>query len=213
MSLPLPSGPFRELLERVSPRWILRRMGERFSHGFIGLTGDLILQSAVCAVRSDLLLEDESSSDAVALLGRERVLDRDPLDTNATYRARVLGAWEAWEGAGAEPSLLAHLARIGLGDAVLLTDSYWTGDTDGGARRIWIILPEIEEGSDGEAEVRATFRIVQKFRAGEERLEDVIGIRTGGLWDYPGGGTWDDPPWSTGTWDGQEAVSYREDLA
>src|SRR5690606_24449771 len=128
---------------------------------------------------SNLLAEPESPYDAVLLVGSDRVMEAYPTDTVATHRARLLGAWEAWGRSGEETSLLDQVSRFGFPGALLITAAEWTGEVEGtGNRRIWIILQSISSGTKGEEEVRGVFRLVNKFRAGEERLEDVIGVRS-----------------------------------
>ncbi len=205
-----PYGPTRSLLERISPAWVTRYLGERLIQGVIGLLGDTLKESTMAASRSDLLAEPESPYDAVEAQGKDRVIERYPADTNATYRQRVLGAWTAWGQSGVTSALLDQVSRFGFPNALLKVPSDWDGANGYGSRKFWIILPSITEGSAGEDEVRAVFRLVNKFRAAEERVADVVGIRTGGYWGDGVGGTWGDG--IGGTWGDASAVSYRSDL-
>lgn len=212
MSTDQPTGPIRRLLSIHAPPWMRRDNGVRLVEGLLGLTGDSMLQAALCAMKSNLLAEPESPYDAVLLVGNDRVMEAYPTDTTATHRARLLGAWEAWGRSGEETSLLDQVSRFGFPNSLLITAVEWSGEVEGsGNRRIWVVLPQISSGSKGEEEVRGVYRLVNKFRAGEERLEDVIGVRSGRLWDFHPttgeAGTWNSP--GVATWGESQAVSYR----
>jgi hypothetical protein len=108
-----PPKTFRELVEAESPPWLLGELSGAFEGVILGLMADTIAEAMGAAVRMPWLLEPLSPPDVLPFIGSERRLPRYPGETEAQYRARLHGAWEAYEFAGDESSILGQLAKAG----------------------------------------------------------------------------------------------------
>lgn len=170
------SGPFRQLLRRFSPAWIIRTNGERFTQGMIGLVGDIILEAATSALTSSLLADPDSPSDAVTKVAADRRIDRYPTDTTETHRARTLGAWDVWSNPGTEQAMLDQIYLFGYPEAFLLAI------VDVAQPRKFFVIVGIEGDDDAPPAADLAveiFKIVNKFRAAEERADDVSIVTKG----------------------------------
>jgi hypothetical protein len=59
-------------------------------------------------------------SDALDAIGFDRGLPRAPAEADATYAARLLGAWEAWKYGGSHYGILRALAIAGYADMIIV---------------------------------------------------------------------------------------------
>lgn len=86
----------------------------------------------------------ECPDDGLARLGADADLERSPLDTAATYRARIAAAWDVWGWAGT-PRGYAHalsLTSAGIAGARFVAQYQWT-PPDGLTAlwsRFWVIV-------------------------------------------------------------------------
>lgn len=163
----MASFNFREYIDSISPPWLL---GDR-SSGFVGLTlatvGDLLCDGMRLALRMPWLRDDESPSDVLPLIGSERRLPGYPKETLPQYRARLIGAWEAYRFGGSVYAIESQLAASGYPHARV---TFFPG------------LP----GPNGESPYYSQFWIT--FPPGTHEATEV-----GALWDSF---TWDDgTPW------------------
>jgi hypothetical protein len=212
------TDPWRRFLLNYTPDWLLYNerlplpdFGERLTQGWLGLAGSILLETARGAVAA-ALLEDDAPDDAVAIKGRERTTDRYPEDTSATHAARIKTSWSTFGDAGTDAMMLEQLALIGHAVAYLI------GVTDDPARprRFYAMVSTEGDPSppDPEKRVRLIFRVLNKFRAGEERLVDATVLTAGRTWDlHPATGlphTWDSPGPGITTWDSSAGVTYRD---
>lgn len=169
------------LRDDLAPTWLRGPYG-RVLTATLGAAIDALVDATKQAVKARHVAT--APDDALEALGADRLLERYPIESNATYRARLAAAWDAWEFAGSKQGILAALAAAGYPDAQLFTwrdfapwaptphEAWWSA--------FWIDVPTHPFASDG-------------------------------LWSDPG--TWDDtvpghngaPP-GPGTWDSDATV-------
>lgn len=137
--------------------------------------------------------------DALRLLGEERGLRRYPGEPTATYRARVLAAWDYWRLAGTVPGVLATLEAAGYRAVVLEhfsdpdpehwaeftvivgplqplpTDAHWgDGNTWGGGKAWGFQLPAVPLASLTD--------LVREVKPAHARLRRLIWSPRGRYW-------------------------------
>jgi hypothetical protein len=100
-----------------APRWLRQGFGEPWLRG-IGDAKDEVEVALKDAVKARF--PSVCPVDALSRLGGERGIERGPRDTTDAYRARVKGAWDAWEWAGTPTGVLRALYWAGY-NATLLT--------------------------------------------------------------------------------------------
>lgn len=88
---------FREWQPTLQPAGLRGAWGERWAQS-LGDHKDAAVALAKEAVRARFV--GDAPSDALSLLGADRDLDRSPLDTATSYRARLAAAWDVWGWAG-----------------------------------------------------------------------------------------------------------------
>jgi len=101
-----------------APGWLLRPRGAAWLAASGGLRDDVLdrLKAAV-----SLRFATRAPADGLARLGDERVLERSTTDTDATYAARLVDAWNLWHYAGTPFGLLRALYDQGYTGAYLET--------------------------------------------------------------------------------------------
>lgn len=87
----------------------------------IGVAFDAMLGAAITASRIGKVAEPLRCASSLALIGTERRLPRYPGETLAEYASRLEGAWEAYQSAGSETTLIAQLAAFGLPNCTIAT--------------------------------------------------------------------------------------------
>ena len=179
----------------------------------VGLVGDVILESATAALVSSLLADESSPPDAVTKVAADRRIDRYPTDTTPTHRARTIDAWNVWENAGTEAAMLEQIVLFGY------PDTYIIGIIDVALPRRFFVVTTIENITGAPPPTQLVveiFNIVNKFRAGEERADDVTVMTAGRTFDiHPLTGlphTFDDPGPDIDTFDSSTGVTYRETI-
>jgi hypothetical protein len=186
--------------------------GERFVAGAIGMTFDLLAAWAVAAVKAKLLTNPEQPTDALSLIGTERLSPRYAADTEETYRARLLDAPHRFAQAGSEQAMLAELAAAGIA-ATFVYDPDWSWDGDDYWSRFWLVVAdhswtgprELGDGSilDGTwtlgssatpEQVDTIRKIVRRWKPLEWICSHVIIVFDETTWaaEQPNG-TWEDP--------------------
>lgn len=107
---------YRELVRLATRgvRTLARGFGERFVGVVHGVMSDLIAQGATEAIKSAWLTNEEQPDDALTLIGAERKLPGYPGETPAIYRGRLLRAWDDYQVAGDEDSIIGQLAAAGF---------------------------------------------------------------------------------------------------
>lgn len=114
-------GNWRTWINGLLPGWMQGNWGTRFT-GTLTLFAEAAAQGAGEALRAPWLKEETSPDDCLYLAGSECRMPRYPNETAATYRARLIGAWEAWEFAGDELAIEGQLHAAGFAGAYVTTD-------------------------------------------------------------------------------------------
>jgi hypothetical protein len=130
---------YRAWARDLVPTWLRGEWGGALVDTF-GFVFDLIQEANYEAGASSLLDAPTFPSDALPLIGSERQIERYPSESDATYKARVAGAWIAWPQAGTPGGLLSQLTA-GTFTATLkeMKDWNWDGDAANWSR-FWTII-------------------------------------------------------------------------
>jgi len=102
----------------LAPSWLRGRTGEAWLRAE-GDAKDAFMQRARYGVRARFI--SVAPSDALPAIGEERQLARGPTDTDATYAARLVAAWDLWLWAGTPTGILRALGVLGYWDVYLVT--------------------------------------------------------------------------------------------
>lgn len=102
----------------TGPAWLRARVGAAW-RGAVGALLDWYLDVAKQAVKARHV--QTSPEDGLAEIGRERSIERYPADTLATYRARLLLAWDLWQQGGTAAGIIAALNAAGFGSVAIYT--------------------------------------------------------------------------------------------
>lgn len=107
-------GSYRELMRSPenSPGWLLRPRGAAWLSA-VGVLKDGELERLKAAIK--LRFATKAPPDGLARLGEDRVIERGPTDTDATYAARLVDAWNSWKFGGTPFGLLTALREAGFG--------------------------------------------------------------------------------------------------
>ena len=133
---------FRSYLARISPPWLLQKVGSYFVGTALGLVADTLGEAARLAFIAPLIGRAESHDDALPYAGQARNMEQYPGETAAQYRARLLDAWNAWIEAGTKAGLLAQLSRFGYSTGALYEDRDWNRGPKPWWSQFWLFLPE-----------------------------------------------------------------------
>lgn len=108
---------YREYLERLLPGWMKGHWGARYIYP-LGLVLDAIMQATTDATKIRILTP-ETPDDALGELGRDSSLERYPVDTPATYLARLQRRFSTWKRAGSRPAVIEQLEAFGFQHATI----------------------------------------------------------------------------------------------
>ncbi len=136
-------GTFRDYVARVLPRPFSQRLSAGFFGVLAGLTGDLIAQGMSVAVRMPLLRDSESPDDVLPLIGDERGIPHYSAESLASYRARLIGAWDAYANIG-ESTIPAQFAAAGYPGVTITFDAAALGPNGEAApywSQFWVYFP------------------------------------------------------------------------
>jgi hypothetical protein len=136
----MPANFLSYTAEALSPTVLQGARGERLAGAF-ALMFDTLAETANEAVKARFLGSNTHPVDALPLIGQERMLPRYPVDSDASYRARLRDAWNAWTKAGTDVGIVAQLAAMGLTAYVREQniDWDWDGDTANWSR-FWVVI-------------------------------------------------------------------------
>ncbi len=134
----------------LPPPWLRGPWGRKLQK-VLGFAKDLLVSGAKLAVKS--AFPREAPADALPYIGTENNLERYPVDTDATYRARIAAPWSVWEYAGTTTGILAAYRAAGFtGDTkvwnTFAAPGWWGGAwpppvrVASGWSRFWVELPE-----------------------------------------------------------------------
>lgn len=122
--------------------WLRQQYGEAFTTGFLALLADVIEEAANQAMKARFVLSDTVPDDALPHIGENVQLERYPLDTIDTYKARLAEAFTIWSQAGTRQGVLAALAASGFPGAQLIEDHEWDRQPKPYWSQFWIVFPD-----------------------------------------------------------------------
>lgn len=111
-SAPATVTPFRDLMLRVTPKWLQGYRVLRLMYSF-GVMMDLLYEWAVDAIRRRFPGAD--SADSMSLIGRDRKISRGHVETAATYAARTLKWLDDHATRGGPYAMLSQLGAFWAG--------------------------------------------------------------------------------------------------
>jgi hypothetical protein len=172
---------------------------------------DAITQAKVAA---KIDLPSEAPDDALPSIGRDRVIERVPLESLDAYRARLTAAWEAWSWACTTRGVMTPILLAGLGAPTILTQRelprppnatwfarftvlftgrvVWDGTFTWDDSFTWdahAVAPI--ETMDVDAARASLRRLIGPWKSARDRVTSAIIARGAWLWDA--GDTWDSP--------------------
>jgi len=127
---------FRQYMIELAPPWLRGRWGEAWN-GTVGLAMDMVAEGAMQAVKARFI--KQAPADALPYAGTDRQIERAPGESDETYRARLLQAFETWQLAGTNKGILAALAVIGYPKAKIFESHDWF-PTDPRWWRFWLVI-------------------------------------------------------------------------
>lgn len=170
-------------------------------------------------------------SDALEKIGVERKMPRGPGETDASYAARLLAAWDTWPWAGTAFGVLSALKVAGYTAEVRIQNAiryyldgagalvverrpageWWIDATRAFWSRFVVLLyPPFPAGTpaDGSPEQQRVAALIRQWKSAHATCTDIFLISSGRTWDsYPAGATWDAQ--LRATWDSDLAVLTR----
>jgi len=109
------------------------------------LVGDTSSEGIRQAIRAAWVGDSDigPAEDALGPAGAELSLPRYPIETRAQYHTRLQRAWEDWQKAGHETSIVGQLEAAGFPGAVIYHASEWptAGRVDWWSQ-FWVFFPE-----------------------------------------------------------------------
>ena len=122
----------------LAPPWLLRPNGAAFL-GALGDGLDALAGSAKEAVKARLPLL--GPADALPQIGAERGINRGPNETVASYRARLVAAWDLWQYGGTPRGLLGALFVAGYTSSTIQTQTGYQYSLDSGGNVVSATIP------------------------------------------------------------------------
>jgi len=185
---------FRDLFERLSPTWLLQFWGIRLVGSSVSLIADILVEGAAQAIKAHLLRQPSSPVDALPLVGLDRDMVRYRADTDASYRQRLLDAWDIYEHAGNERAIELNLRAYGLVNfyfpTVLKGWPFENPPVPANWSRFGIVIlqphPWTPASPITAAELETIVRIARKWKSGHEQIVQVVVVYSEPYYDQPG---------------------------
>ncbi len=190
-----------------SPAWLLKPKGQAWLR-CVGEAKDVTIERLKAAVK--LRFASMAPTDGLAALGDERVLERGPSDTNATFAARLRDAWNIWRFGGTATGVLRALRDAGYGTAIigiaknracsldadgkLVTTTLPAGSwaCDATSPSFWskfvVFLPSNpwgENPADDDKRVELLRRLIRRWKSAHSICSDIAVLNAGLMWDWP----------------------------
>lgn len=205
----------RYAYEALSPTVLQGERGQKLLPGTLGVLFDALTEGANQGVKARFPTSDTFPPDALPYVGAGKALERYPIDTDATYKARVLDAWDAWAQAGTPTAIVRQLAALGLTATIKENHTAgwnWDGSTANWSR-FWVVItghpwvgwtwgdgsiwgqPDLTWGSTATVDdVRSVRALVRKWKPAHVVCANIIVVLDAGTWaaEQPDG-TWGDP--------------------
>jgi hypothetical protein len=130
---------YRAWAKDLAPTWLRGHWGGALVE-LCGFVFDAIEEEAFEAGAAGMLDAPTFPADALPYVGAERSIERYPSETDATYKARVKGAWVAWPQAGTRGGVLSQLTSGAFtADIKEMKDWNWDGNAANWSR-FWIVI-------------------------------------------------------------------------
>jgi hypothetical protein len=204
--------PYRYWVQRLATAPLDGYVGRKLS-SLWGLIGDMIAGSAQQAVLARSMRSATHPADALRLTGFERGMPRYAGESDIVYRARLLGAWQAWTQAGTARAVESQLRLAGFFGAKVIERWEWNWDSNAfDWSRFWVVIPrqghpytpwqlgedtvlsrELVIGLDLSPSVLALIRsIIRKWKPAHMRCEYIVFVVDAERWplEQPAG-NWD----------------------
>lgn len=200
--------------------------------GGMGSVKDALADRAKMAAQVGMPLV--APADALAKIGVERSIPRGLTETDASYAARLQGAWQTWPFAGTAFGMLTAFFQTGYTNVVLAQPNgpfFYSLDGNGNLVRptrpswtpsyvgdpFWsrfdVIFPAplpaswISGGvpASNSGEANLIRLLISQWKPAYATAFRIIIITAGGVWDYPGTDVWDAPG---DVWDGDTTIVW-----
>jgi hypothetical protein len=138
---------YEQWLVEQSPGWLQGPYGAGYV-GTLGLTKDTVVDAVKQAIKARFI--KLAPNDALGYIGDDRVIERYPVDTDATYRARLVAAWETWLYAGTDRGVIAAMNAAGFANVQIFNnlvgpgfEMTWPPDSDAANwSRFWVVITD-----------------------------------------------------------------------
>ena len=130
---------FRQHVVDISPTVMLGDISRRFFGGAFALMADALASWSVQSGRATSFSDPNQPTDALSMIGEERLSPRYAIDTDVMYKARLKDAWNRWLQGGSELGMLAELAAFGI-TAHTKLDNDWDWDGTAYWSRFWVVV-------------------------------------------------------------------------
>lgn len=223
------------IVQRLASGWL---QGPK-NRAWLRASGDLkdsLVDRAKVAVKARFF--KLAPADALQRGGAERQLERAPGDTNATFAARLVDAWDLWRFAGVAKGLLTALRDLGYSNAIVSIVNGLAYTLDGAGELVrtqlpagswacdatpafWskfvVVLPANpwgEDPADDDPRIELLRRTVRRWKSAHSTCADIAVINAGRTWDWPlttDGATprtWDAQEAAGWTWQGNEVLHF-----
>jgi hypothetical protein len=213
---------YKDFLTEEAPPWLRQLAGEQYLRGLADPL-DWLVDRHKDGVQARF--PTFASPTGLAEIGEERKLERGVTDTDATYSARLKGAWEVWPWAGTAYGVLSALYDAGYTTAHLLQATGRDYSLNGSRQLVEAISGPFNLGAPGWSVFRVIFvqplpaawisggipasssneangirRLVNRWKAGHMTCSGYTILSSGRLWDYPLGFTYDQLTTAGLTW-------------
>jgi hypothetical protein len=189
---------FQDFEVELAPPWLRGRWGEAWART-LGLVKDMLAEGGVEAIKARFLRG--GPADALAYAGTDRWIERAPGEGDASYRARLLSAFETWRLAGTNKGITTALAAIGYPKARVFENHDWF-PSDPRWWRFWIVIDpphgfsawKLGDGTklgmkllglstdgDTKAALDLLRRVIRKWKAAHTTCERIIIVLFGKL--------------------------------
>jgi len=190
--VPAPQPPtgaattFAAELGTAAP-WLQREWGQKFRYAY-RLVLDAMAENVRLGVRARC--PGAGPPDALAYVGRDRVIVRGPLESDDSYATRLAGAFDAWQRAGAYEGTMRQVSAFFLPVTVPVlevnTRARWATLASYGAALAYAFGDPAAWNWDGDAGLPARAWVVLQ----------------------PPPGTWDRGAWGDGVWGPERAWGF-----
>lgn len=135
---------FKDFVDGVLPRPFAQEQSARWFGVHHSYTGDVWAENLSLALRLAWLADPESPDDVLPFVGSERRMPRYPGESVTSYRARLLDAWNAYQFAGAEGTIVAQFGHAGYPGTTIVFDAAALGPRGEAApywSQFWVRFP------------------------------------------------------------------------